>query len=115
MYYTVCAVVSVSLLLILPIPIIAHQTDMSFITALYFLVISLTTVGYGDIYPVNPAAEHESSTLFRMGFSFAIWIYMLIGISLIANLISLMQDLIAKVSSLCQHKVTLKRPIIDTA
>jgi len=49
--------------------------ELSYLDALYFSVMTLTTVGYGDIHPVTPIGK-----IFTMG-------YVLLGIGVISALI----------------------------
>ncbi|MCK2157248.1 MULTISPECIES: potassium channel family protein [Exiguobacterium] len=53
-----------------------HSVEqLSYLDALYFSVMTLTTVGYGDIHPVTPIGK-----IFTMG-------YVLLGIGVISALI----------------------------
>ena len=64
----------IRLLLILPIAILAVGTlgfiileKLSFIDALYFTIVTISTVGYGDISPTNIASKIFSIVLIIIG------------------------------------------------
>ncbi|XP_075257101.1 potassium channel subfamily K member 10-like isoform X2 [Convolutriloba macropyga] len=103
-YYVICSIIIFGVLFILPVPLLVYRADLTAISAVYFIVISVTTVGYGDIYPVDPAKE-EGANGFRFGFCFAIWFYMLFGIALFGNFLDLLQNIIEKWTISCQNKI----------
>ena len=65
---------NIRVLLALPIAVLAIGTigfmtleHLSFLNALYFTIVTISTVGYGDIYPTNTASKIFSIVLILIG------------------------------------------------
>ncbi|XP_075265606.1 potassium channel subfamily K member 1-like [Convolutriloba macropyga] len=95
-YYLIVTIVAFLLLFVLPLPVFIIGQDLSAVSSFYFIFVSLSTIGYGDINPTDPARKESE---FRVLFSFGLWIYMLIGLSLFGNVIRSLQDAIAILSN----------------
>lgn len=67
----------VGLLLVAGVTFYMHTENWSFVNALYFCVVALTTVGFGDLTPT-----HDSSKIFTI-------FYILFGIGIIVSFINL--------------------------
>lgn len=61
-------------------------TDEDYVHFIYFSLVSLTTVGFGDVYPVNAAAKMLATALSTLGVLFpAIVIARLVGLASSGN------------------------------
>ena len=57
-------------------------TDEDYVHFIYFSLVSLTTVGFGDVYPINAAAKMLATALSTLGVLFpAIVIARLVGLA----------------------------------
>ena len=54
-YYLIVTIVAFLLLFVLPLPVFIIGQELSAVSSFYFIFVSLSTIGYGDINPTDPA------------------------------------------------------------
>lgn len=99
-YYICCVLFIQSILFFIPIVVLTVQEDLSPLSAVYFLVITLTTVGYGDLNPLDPV-ENAKGPTHQVIMNIATWCYMIVGLSLFGNLIRFIQYRIERIANCC--------------
>lgn len=76
----------------------------TYLEAFYFLVVSLSTVGFGDIIPAHPKFFLASS------------VYMLIGLALIAMVVNVVMETVNSTIAIAKNKVfCVGRRLVDVA
>ncbi|XP_063723403.1 potassium channel subfamily K member 2-like [Symsagittifera roscoffensis] len=103
-YYICCIVSLQSFIFILPVLILTLQEKMNTLSAVYFLVATLTTVGYGDLNPLDPVTNAHG-TLHQVLLNIGTWVYMIVGLSLFGNLIRFIQYRIETLTGCCVNNV----------
>ncbi|XP_075257332.1 potassium channel subfamily K member 1-like isoform X2 [Convolutriloba macropyga] len=103
-YYLFCILSIQTILFIAPVMVLTLQEDLDVLSAIYFLVITLTTVGYGDLNPLDPVTNAKG-TGHQVLLNIATWCYMIIGLSLFGNLIRFIQYRIERLAGCCCNRV----------
>ena len=94
-----------SFLFIAPVLLLTFREGLCPFSSLYFIIVTLSTVGYGDFNPLNPM-DNGTTTLHKVLLNIAAWIYMTVGLSLFGNLIRFIQYRIEFMTMECEGKVT---------
>ena len=81
-----------SCLLLVPAAIFMHLEDWDFGDSLYYTLITLTTIGFGDMVPDKDTNTHIDTELLRWVYLVGVILWILLGMGFILAVIEVLSD-----------------------